>query len=424
MAKLAINGGEKYRKAPFPPFPVIGDEEANAAYNVIKSGKLSTFLASPGEYFNGGKKIKELESLFKQYFNVGHAVSMNSATACLDASISAVGVQPGDQVLVTPYSMTCSATCTLMSNAVPIFCDVNDNNFAIDPTKLEDKINEKTKAIVVVHLFGGPADMDGIMSIADKHHLKVIEDCAQAIGGTYKGKLLGTIGDCGIFSFNEGKHITCGEGGVLITNDEEVAHVSRLVRNHGEAIIENMPREYKTNILGRNYRLTEQDAAVAIEQFKKLDNFIDQRLKLAEYFGNKIEREIPGITFASNRENGKNVYNMTVFKYDENIVGLPRNLFIKALSEEGIPLTFAGYVKPLYLSPIYHDNKHFAIKHFAPEVSYDKGICPVVERLHEKEVFFTMLARPPATLEDMDDIVGAMKKVIDNKSELEDLITK
>ena len=421
MAKLAINGGEKYRKEPFPNFPVIGEEEASAAYNVVKSGKLSTFLASPGEYFLGGKKIKELENMFKDYFNVKYAVAMNSATACLDAAVAAVGVQPGDQVLVTPYTMSASATCILMNNAVPVFVDIDENNFAIDPKKIEEKINEKTKAIIVVHLFGGPAEMDEIMNIAKKHNLKVIEDCAQAIGGKYRDKYLGTIGDCGVYSFNEGKHITSGEGGMLITNNEDLTHIAQLVRNHGENIIENMPREYRSAILGRNYRMTEVDAAIAIEQFKKLDNFIKERIRLAEYISKKVEKDIPGIKVCLNNEHGINVYNMTVFKYDEKITEIPRDLFVKSLSAEGIPLFFAGYVKPLYLSPIYHENKFFSIKHFAPHVSYDKGICPVTEKLYEKELMFTMLVRPPATFQDMDDIAGAMKKVIDNKEELNGL---
>ena len=167
--------------------------------------------------------------------------------------------------------------------------------------------------------------------------------------------------------------------------------------------------------------MTEVDASIAIEQFKKLDFFIEERINLAEYLSRKVEKEVLGIKACLNNEYGKNVYNMTVFKYNKNMIGIPRDLFVKSLNAEGIPLFFAGYVKPLYLSPIYHENKHFAIKHFAPEISYDKGICPATEKLYEQELMFTMLARPPAKFEDMDDIVGAMKKIIDNKEELNHL---
>ena len=417
MAKLAINGGEKYRKEKFPHWPIIGDEEKEAVLDVLNRAELSTFLTSPGEYFLGGKKIKEFEELFFKYFSIKYAVAMNSATSCLHAAVVACGVKPGDEVLVTPYSFTSSATCILMANAVPVFVDVDENNFCIDPDKIEENITDKTKAIIVVHLFGGSADMSRIMETAKKHNLKVIEDCAQCIGATYKDKLLGTIGDCGVFSFVENKNITSGEGGMLITNNEEIHHISTLVRNHGEAIVANQPRQYKSSILGWNYRMTELDAAVGIEQFKKMDWLNDQRIKLAEYLTERIETEIDGIKPCLNNKDGKNVYYVLAFKYDESKVEIPRDLFVKALSAEGIPFG-AGYVSPLYLSPIYHENRHFAIDLFGKHINYNKGICPITEKLHEKELIITMMVRPPATFNDMDDIVGAMKKVIENKEEL------
>ena len=418
MAILAINGGEKYRKEPFPHWPIIEEEEKKAALDVLNSAELSTFLTSPGEYFLGGKKIKEFEKLFCDYFNTRYAVAMNSATACLHAAVVACDIKPGDEVLVTPYSFTSSATCVLMNNAVPIFVDVCEDDFCIDPKKLEEKITQKTKAIIVVHLFGGSAKMDEIMDITRKHNLKVIEDCAQTIGATYKDKLLGTIGDCGIFSLIENKNITSGgEGGMFITNNDKIAEIARLIRNHGEAIISNQPRQYNSSILGWNYRMIELGAAIGIEQFKKLDKFNNERIKLSEYLSKRIEEEIPGIKPCLNNDKGKNVYYVLAFKYNEDKVEIPRDLFIKALNAEGIPFG-AGYVRPLYLAPIYHENKHFAIEHFGKYVNYDKGICPVAERLHEKEIILTMMCRPPATLNDMDDIVNAMKKIIDNKEEL------
>ena len=417
MAKLAINNGEKYRKHPFPKHPIIGEEEKKAALDVLNRAELSTFIASPGEYFLGGKKIKEFENLCTEYFKTKYAVALNSGTACLHAAVVACGVQPGDEILVTPYSFTASATCALMNNSVPVFIDIDENNFCIDPKKIEEKITDKTKAIIIVHLFGGPADMDEIMKIAKKHKIKVIEDCAQTPGATYKGKLLGTIGDCGLFSFTESKNVTSGEGGMLITNNEKITDIVRLVRNHGEAVVANQPRQYKSIILGWGYRMTELDAAVGIEQFKKLDMFNEERIKLAEYLANKIEKEIPGIKPCLNNKNGKNVYFILPFKYDEKKIGIPRDLFVKALNAEGIPFG-AGYVRPLYLNPIFHENKHFALKHFAEHVNYDKGICPIVEKMHEKEVILTLMCRPPATFKDMNDIVGAMKKIITNKEEL------
>lgn len=415
--KLALYGGNKVRTEPFPPHPIISENEKRAAMDVLNSGKLSTFLASPGEYFLGGKKIKEFEKLFAEYHDVKYAVAFNSATAALHAAVVACDIEPLKEVIVPCYTFTSTATCALMANAIPVFADVRQDTCNIDPTAIERNISECTQAIIPVHLFGYPADMDEIMALAKKYNLKVIEDCAQAPGAKYKGKPVGTIGDCGIFSFTENKNITSGEGGMLITNNEHIAEIARLVRNHGEAIIAGQPRTYKSTILGWNYRMTEVDAAIGIEQFKKLNEFNDERIKLASYLEDKLTK-IDGMSPLKTESNMKHVYYVLALKYDEDRTGIPRDLFIKALNAEGIPFG-AGYVKPLYLNPLYHENKPFVYKYYTGKARYDKGICPVAERLYEKELILTIVCRPPAALEDMDDIVKAVNKIIENKHELE-----
>jgi perosamine synthetase len=295
LSKLALLGGEKVRKKPFPPHPVFGQEEKDNVLKVLESGMLSGFVAKSGDVFYGGPYIKELEINFKNYFNVKHAIAVNSATAGLHAAIAAARIGPGDEVIVTPYTMSASASCILMQNAIPVFADIREDTFCIDPEKIKQAITPSTKAIVVVHLFGQAADMDEIMTISRENNLIVIEDVAQAPGGAYKDKLLGTIGDIGIFSLNQHKTITTGEGGVIITTNDDYALRMQLVRNHGEVIVASMGLEDITNILGWNYRMTELEAAVGVAQFQKLNFLNEYRISLAEHLDKKLINFHPAI---------------------------------------------------------------------------------------------------------------------------------
>lgn len=415
--KLALFGGEKTRREPFPHHPMIGKEEKRAAQEVLDSGNLSSFIAAPGKNFLGGKKILEFEKIFREYHDIKYAVSFNSATAALHAAVVACGVKPLDEVITTPYTFTSTATCILMNNSFPVFADILENTYSISPSEIQKNITEYTKAIIPVHIFGNPAHMNRIMKIAQENDLKVIEDCAQAPGARYRDKLVGTIGDCGIFSFTENKNITSGEGGMLITNNKEIAEISRLVRNHGEAVIAGQNRTYKTSILGWNYRMTEVDAAIGIEQFKKLDYFTETRIHLAEYLKKNLIN-VKGLTPQIRYLGNKHVYYVFAMKYDEEIIGIPRDKFVEALNAEGIPFG-AGYIKPLYYSPIYHENKPFFYKYANRIFDYGEGLCPVAEKSHFKDVIMTLLARPPATERDMDDIVRAIKKIIENRDEFQ-----
>jgi dTDP-4-amino-4,6-dideoxygalactose transaminase len=415
--KLALFDGPQVRRTPFPPHPVIGEEEKQAVMEVLDSGRLSTFIAVQGEYFNGGKYIKQFEREFAEYHSVEYAVAFNSATAALHAAVVAVGVAPGEEVIVPPYTFTSTATCALMHNAIPVFADIEDDIFCLDPKFVERAITPLTKAIIPVHLFGGPADMDGLLAVARKHNLKVIEDCAQAPGAMYKGKLVGIMGDCGIFSFTENKNITTGEGGMLITNDEAIAEVARQVRNHGEMIDTAMNvRTYNSTMLGWNYRMTEMEAALGIAQFHKMDQLNAVRIELCNYLSRGL-CGVDGLRTPVLGAGNKHVYYFYPLKYDEPKMGLQRELFVKALNAEGIPFG-AGYVAPLYLTSIYHDRKPFAYQHYKGKARYDKGLCPVSERMHERELILTAVARPPATTSDMDDVLNAVYKIIENRTEL------
>jgi dTDP-4-amino-4,6-dideoxygalactose transaminase len=233
----------------------------------------------------------------------------------------------------------------------------------------------------------------------------------------YKGKLVGIMGDCGIFSFTENKNITTGEGGMLITNDEAIAEVARQVRNHGEMIDTAMNvRTYNSTMLGWNYRMTEMEAALGIAQFHKMDQLNAVRIELCNYLSRGL-CGVDGLRTPVLGAGNKHVYYFYPLKYDEPKMGLQRELFVKALNAEGIPFG-AGYVAPLYLTSIYHDRKPFAYQHYKGKARYDKGLCPVSERMHERELILTAVARPPATTSDMDDVLNAVYKIIENRTEL------
>ena len=416
MNKLAINGGPKVRNQPFPKHPIIGEEEKKQVMEVLDSGNISTFIASQGENFLGGKKIREFEKKFTKKIDVKYGVAFNSASSALHAAVVSVGVKPGEEVIVPPYTFTSTATSSLMHNAIPVFSDVKSDTYCLDPSKLENVISPLTKAVVPVHLFGHPADMDEIGQIAEKHKLKVIEDCAQAPGGLYKNKKIGTIGDCGVFSFQESKNMMTGEGGMLVTNDEGIANVARMVRNHGETILPTLKkRTYRSEFLGWGYRMTELEAALGVAQIDKLDYLNEERIKLCNYLEKEIEK-IDGLKH-TRYEHVKHVYYVFACSYDENKIGIPRDLFCEALKAEGIPFA-AGYVKPLYLNPLYLERRAFAFEHYKGNTKYEKGICPIAEKLHEKDVILTEICRAPTTIEDMQDIITAIKKIIENKDEL------
>jgi perosamine synthetase len=415
--KLALFGGPKTRTKPFPKHPMIGEEEKKAVMDVLNSGNLSTFLAQPGENFLGGKKIREFENNFANYVGTKYAISFNSASSALHAAIVGVGVKPGEEVIVPPYTFTSTATSALMHNAIPVFADIQHDIFCIDPKSIEKNISSLTRAIIPVHLFGHPAEMDPIISLAKKHNLMVIEDCAQSPGATYKGKKVGTMGHCGVFSFQESKNIAVGEGGMIVTDDENIAQIARMVRNHGETILESQKqRTYRSEFLGWGYRMTELEAAIGVEQLKKLDEFNKIRRELADF----VKKELNSIKGLKHTKMSyvDHSYYVYAFTYDESEIGLVREQFVSALNAEGIPFG-QGYVKPLYLNPIYHEGKPFIYKFYTGKASYEKGTCPVTEQLYEKELIVNAVIRPPATENDVKDIVSVIHKVLENKHEFE-----
>lgn len=423
MNKPALLGGSKVRNKPFPKYPVMGSDEIRAVTRVIKSGKLSGFIANASEAFLGGPNVRELEKQFMKYFKVPYAMAVNSATAGLHASLAAVGVGPGDEVIVPPYTMSASAAAVLMANAVPRFVDIRDDIFGLDVNQVKKAINSRTRAIVVVHLFGHPVPMKEIMKLAKKHRLKVIEDCAQAPGGQIEGRYVGTFGDAGVFSFNQHKTITTGEGGVVIAKDAKVAQKIRLVRNHGEAVVEGLGVKDIVNTLGWNYRMTELEAAVGIEQFKKIERLTKSRQRIAAYLSKHLKR-FPGLTPPVTLKSAKHVYFIYAIKYDSVKFGLSRGLLIKALQAEGIPFGM-GYVKPLYLAPLYQKQLCFGSQGWPfssiparERPAYRKGLCPITERMHFQDLIHTTVCYDSVTVKDASDVIRAFDKIYQHRHEL------
>ena len=420
--KLAIHGGDPVRRRPFPGYNVIGAEEKDAACRVLDSGVLSRFLGCWHDDFHGGPEVQQLEREWAVRFGVRHAIA---ATSGLYAAVGGVGVEPGDEVIVSPYTMSASATAAIVYGALPVFADIEPDCFCLDPASVEARITSRTKAIVVVDIFGQAYDADAINAIARKHGIAVIEDNAQAPGGGLHGRCAGVLGDVGVFSLNYHKHIHCGEGGVVVTDNDDIAERVRLIRNHAEAVVEAKGVSDLSNMVGFNYRMTELEAAIARCQLRKLDGLVAQRQRNVAYLENALSA-YPAFTMPKVRRGASHVYYQHAILFDEVVAGVGRDQFIAAVKaelpvferreSEGVKLG-CGYVKPLYLQPMYQQRVAFGRGGFpfslreSGDPSYEKGICPVVERMHFSSLFTHEFMLPSMSADDMDDVVKAFDKV-------------
>lgn len=421
----AILGGEPIRLEPFAERRTMGAAEREAAIKVLDSDVLSAFLGGAGQYFMGGEHVRRFEQAWAEQFGFKHAISVNSWTSGLMAAVGACGIGPGDEVIVSPYTMSASATCVLFYGGIPIFADIDPDNYCLDPASVEARVTPRTKAIIVVHIFGHPADMDGIMEVARKHQLRVIEDAAQSPGATYKGRPVGAIGDIGGFSLNYHKHIHVGEGGLLVTQDDTLARRACLIRNHGENAVEGTD-EPLDNAIGGNYRLTELQAAIACEQLRKLDIIVQTRQQLAAHVRRRLDG-LPGLRVQAEPTDSTHAYYVLPLRFDAEAAGLSRHLFVKSvLAElppakgfESMPLT-EGFVRPLYLSRIYQEQRALGSGGFpfnyneGVTYAYPKGLCPVAEEAYEHSLLLSPLVRDPLNTADMDDLCAAIEKVLEN----------
>lgn len=416
---LAILGGPKTITSSFVSYNSIGDEEVEAAKSVIVSGVLSQYIGSWSPDFFGGPKVQEFERQCEAYFGVKHAITVNSWTSGLIAAIGAIGIEPGDEVIVSPWTMCASATAILQWNAIPVFADIDPETFCINLASIEENITPFTKAIMVVDIFGQSSDIDAIMDLAKKHGLKVICDTAQSPGAIYKNKYAGTLADIGGFSLNYHKHIHTGEGGILVTNDDGLAEKMQLLRNHAEAVVGDKGVENITNMVGFNFRLGEIECAIGIEQLKKLKKMIKGRQRAADRLTSGLTK-LRGLKTPKVSKDCTHVYYAYGIVLDISQLGVDRKVIIEALKAEGVMGLAEGYVN-VHLLPMYQKKIAYGSNGFPwssdickREVSYEKGICPVAEELNDKSFICFGMCLHDLSDSEVDLVIQAFEKVWEN----------
>ena len=351
--------------------PIISDEEIEAVTEVLKSGMLAQ-----------GPKVDQFQKEFAEYVDAKYGIATSSGTTALHTALVAAGIKAGDEVITTPFTFAATSNSILYCGAKPVYVDIDPETFTLDPNKIEEKITEKTKAILPVHLYGQPADLDPILEIAEKHDLKVIEDAAQAHGAVYKGKKIGSLGDFGCFSFYPTKNMTTSEGGMITTNDEELAEKSGMVRAHGES------KRYEQSLLGYNYRMTDISASIGLVQLKHIDEFNEKRNENAKYLSEGLEN-VEGITTPITADGVKHVFHQYTIRVSEN-----RDAFKEFLTENGVG-TGIHYPIVLYKQP-YYANQGIT------------GNCPEAEKASNQVI--SLPVHPSLTQEELDTIIKTVEE--------------
>jgi len=364
------------RKIPIAK-PNLGREEEEAVKEVLESG----FLVQ-------GEKTKKFEQKFAEYIGVEHAIAVANGTIALDVTLKALKLGPGDEVITSAFSFVSSGNCILFQRAKPVFADINPRTFNIDPSDVAEKITAKTKALIPVHIFGQPAEMDALKEIAEDKGIAVVEDAAQAHGAEYKGQKAGSLGDVGCFSFYATKNMTTGEGGMITTNDQKLARKARLLRNHGQS------HKYHHDTLGYNYRMTEFCAAIGSVQLKKLDEINEKRRENAKLLTNGI-RKFHGLTPPYVEKDVKHVFHQYVVRVEDNYPR-DRGELADRLTEKGVGVA-VHYPIPIYRQPLYL------------ELGYGEKMCPNTEESCRRVL--SLPVHPLVGKKDIKYMVDALKNI-------------
>ncbi|CAN5719157.1 DegT/DnrJ/EryC1/StrS family aminotransferase [soil metagenome] len=398
---LAVNGGTPVRSTPLPGNSrLMGQEELDELAEVVRSGQLGR---------HGGTKVKELERTFAELYGIKHAIAVSSGSAAVHTAIATINPNPGDEIITTPCSDFGTIMGILFQNAIPVFADLDPQTVCLDPASVEANITDRTRAILAVHLFGGLADVDALNEIANRHGIPLIEDCAQAQLSTLNGRLAGTMGVIGCFSFNNTKHLNCGEGGMVVTNDDEFAKRARLFADKA------WPRQESgrySMFLGQNYRLNELEGAVALVGMRRLGENVAARRRSAERIYERVAG-VPGLSTPDQLDGAEPSYWILHFFVDER---LDAEEIASALDAEGIPFR-AKYVTPLYTWPVLRDAQTFGDSGFpfrSPYASrpfdYAPGLCPVFEERREHLLLISLDEQ--WTDQDADDAAAGLRKVL------------
>lgn len=408
MAKLAINGGERVCNTEWPSWPIWGDEERELLNGVLESGK-----------WWYGEKVREFEAAFAAFQDAKFGITTTSGTTALEAALLGMGVGAGDEVIVPPYTFMATASAVLRVNAIPIFADIEPHTLCIDPNDVERKITDKTKAIMPVHLAGFVADMDRLWEIANKHNLYIIEDACHSWGSQWKGKGTGALGHCGVFSFQASKNINSGEGGIILTDSEEIADSCRSFTNCGRR---KGGEWYQHFVLGSNLRLTEFQAAILLAQLTRLEEQTLRREANGDILNSGL-RNIPGISIPETDPRiTRRGYHLYCFRVDSEVLGVSRERFIAALQAEGVPCS-AGYTNPLYKMPLFENAGNgpnycpVSCPYYGKEIDYTSVCCPTCEQVCEDTIwiFHSVLLADKSAIR---DIAAAVQKVCDNAEDI------
>ena len=416
IAKLAINGGEKSYKGTFPMWPQFNPACYDKVVDILKSGKVNYWTGEVG---------KKFEEEWAKYIGVKNAISVSNGTAALHTALAALNIGPGDEVICTSYSFIASSFCVLQAGALPVFADTTTDH-TLDPKDIERHITERTKAIVVVHLYGIIADMDPIMAIAKKYNLKVVEDCAQCFGGVYKGRTAGTIGDIGCFSFCQSKHFTTGgEGGMVITNNDDLAWECRSFRDHGYDVKERLNLlEMEGKLLyihkrvGFNFRMTEIQSQIGLCE---LERFANWNLPNRRRNGKILIKELanhPLVMYAPvDTEERQNAFWWAPFVLDTDKLTCTCKEFIKAVGAEGVPV-YSVLWPEMYKERAYIERNGFGVAKYpfcdpkSRNIDYANDFnCKTANWLTDRTIsFFT---HPVYSEEQMLACADAFRKVAD-----------
>ena len=400
--KPAIIGGAPVRTAPFPSWPVIAENEEQAWMRVLRNGKWNRL---DGDY------ARQFEETWAATLGAKHCLATANGTSALIISLNALGIGPGDEVIVPPYTFVATVNAVLIQHAMPVFVDTDPETSQIDARKIEAAITERTRCIVPVHLGGSPADLDAILNMGRRHSIPVVEDACQAHLAEWRHRKVSTLGALGCFSFQASKNLNSGEGGAILTNDSDLYRFCQSFHNNGRGDT-GSGFGYVRN--GANLRITEFQAALLIEQLKRVEEQSRTREQNAGYLTKQLS-EIPGIRPAHMYDGAtRNAYHLYMFRYEkEQFANLPRKRFLKALHAEGIPAS-GGYT-PLNKEPfLKHTFDSRAYRAMYPAKQLDewaeRNQCPANDKLCEQAVWFTqtMLLGPR---QDMDQIADAVRKI-------------